>query len=365
MISKLQIKHISRFASQKLISPTVGIVGGYHGANLGDMALGYAVKARLKEKGVSSGLQTIYNLEKWPSTKFAIIGGGAVGYIDSLIRVYNKYKGAFSQIAFLGVDFNDEEYPDFLVEMFKAVPFLSCRSEEQAVKMKAITGRKDILFHPDIAYSLIQDYCRTIRTVAAANREKILLVNALPLYGYVKDGRVLPTNKYRDERPELYKHFEAMHANYMEFLRNEVESALKQGYAIHYLSFAPLDEKYGRLALDGLPVHYQPYHDDPFKMIRYMSSGAKAITTRYHATIFAIKLGIELSPIAYAKKNEFMLQSLGFLPEDYISVNALAEGKSIPRTGRSKLVSPIMVDQWETEAIDIIDSCINAILHNS
>lgn len=362
MLSKVQIGHIARFISQKINIPTVAIIGGYHGGNLGDMALGYAVKDRLKEKGYKSGLQTIYNLEKWPVAKYAIIGGGAVGYIDSLTRVYNRYKGKFSHVAFLGVDFNNDSYPDFLVEMFKAVPFLSCRSEEQALKMKTITGRHDIKFHPDIAYSLKKDYCRSIRDKRITNHKKLLLVNTLPLYGTMKAGKLEPLENYKEERPEVYENFSNMHTNYEKILRNEIERAISEGYAINYISFTPVDEQYGRLILKGLPVRYHPYQDDPFKMIQYMSIGSQAITTRYHATIFAIKLGLELKPIAYARKNEFMLQSLGLMPEDFIPAALLASAQSPNEFQKSIVISSTLIDKWETEAIDLIDSCIDAIL---
>jgi hypothetical protein len=169
-----QIQHLQRFASQHLRKPNVGIIGGYHGGNLGDIALGESVRQLLLKKNVHSGLQTIYNLEKWPKTEFAIIGGGAVGYVDSLRRVALRYKGQFSKVALLGVDFNEKNYPQDCVELIKGAAYVSCRSEQQAIILKKITGREDISYHPDIAFSLYPEFCLKQRS-SSANRKKVLI----------------------------------------------------------------------------------------------------------------------------------------------------------------------------------------------
>lgn len=45
-----QIQHLQRFASQHLRMPDVGIIGGYHGGNLGDIALGESVRQLLLKR---------------------------------------------------------------------------------------------------------------------------------------------------------------------------------------------------------------------------------------------------------------------------------------------------------------------------
>ncbi|MFN9710778.1 MAG: hypothetical protein ACK55K_05155, partial [Bacteroidota bacterium] len=78
-INSPRFNQLSRRFRQQLSIPDVAVIGGYHGVNLGDMALGASVKRQLQNRNITSGLQTIYNLEKWkwPPTNFAILGGGA------------------------------------------------------------------------------------------------------------------------------------------------------------------------------------------------------------------------------------------------------------------------------------------------
>lgn len=361
ILTKVQIAHLWRYFKQKVVLPKVAIIGGYHGGNLGDMALGMAVSNVLNEKGISNGLQTIYNLDKWPKVPLAIVGGGAVGYVDSLMKVYSRYKGNFAGLGFLGVDFNESKYPDDILLMIREAAFVSCRSEKQAERMRNISGRPDIYHHPDIAYSLLSDFCSAERKIKKSKQKKVF-VNVLPLYGIFKDGKVEPSANYKDERPELYKDFDLMHKNYSTAIRSTVEQALKEGYAVESAPFTSADGEYCKVILNGLPVKFPAYHADPVKMIKNLSTGERIISTRFHTTIFGLKTGARMQPVAYATKNELMLNELGLKPGEYLSTIDLAQGKD-------KLPSGIIGDndiiaKWEFESKSIIIKCVDSLRVN-
>ncbi len=361
MLSQTQIKHIARNLQQRIFKIPVGVIGGYHGGNLGDMALGKSVIDRLSAHHIRSGLQTIYNLEKWPLTPKAIVGGGAVGYADSLIRVARRYKSNYKNVALLGVDFNEESYPQECLDLIKNAAFVSGRSKAQADRLKEITGREVVYNHPDIAFSLINDYCAAQRSGKNTQVKKKMLVNVVPLYANLKDGVINSVERYRSERPELYENFDRMHQSYKKVVRDLVEDALQQGYTVETIPFTPVDREYAIHILQGLPVQHNTYHPDTEKMIKYMGTADWVVATRFHTTIFALKLGVKLSPIAYATKNERMLAELGINRSAYLSTTDLANGVT------AKL-APFIADSgkiaaWENETVRSIDLCINALGH--
>ncbi|QDK78675.1 polysaccharide pyruvyl transferase family protein [Spirosoma sp. KCTC 42546] len=353
--SKAQIEHRLRWIKQLISTTDISVIGGYHGGNLGDMALGYSVRDILLKRGLKSNLQTIYNLEKWTKTKSAIIGGGAIGYIYSLEKIANQYKGNYGNIGILGVDFNEPFYPQELMELLKNVAFISCRSKAQADKMMALTGRNDIVSHPDIAFSFKDDYCEGIRN--SLNKSKKLLINIVPLYGKVTNGVLEPIEKYKEERSNLYENFQVMNNSYRSVLRKITEKALDEGFSVETIPFTSDDEEYGKLLLKGLSVKHNSYSPDPYKMLYKMANAEWALTTRYHSTIFAIKLGIKITPIAYATKNELMLNELGFKRDQFLTTDDLAAG--IDTIKNSLYVDKVKINQWEKSCFDQINSCIS------
>lgn len=326
MMSYIQVQHRLRNIQQKISGLAVGVIGGYHGGNLGDIALGTSVTSVLEEQHVKTGMQTIYNLDKWPKAPYAIVGGGAVGYVDSLTRVAKRYKGNFGKVSLLGVDFNEKSYPQECIELIQQAAYVSGRSEAQAERLKTMTGRKDIHFHPDIAFSLYPDYCEKQRARQRDAKPGKLMINLIPLYGRLVDGVMVPSDQYREERPELYAAFQQMHASYTEVVRTVVTKAIADGYEVETIPFTPDDDTFGRFILEGLPVTHAKYHADPHKMLKHMSTAKMIFATRYHTTIFALKLGIPFFPIAYAVKNELLFKELGVARSQFISSEDLAKG---------------------------------------
>jgi hypothetical protein len=354
-LTATQIKHLSRNLQQRLFKIPVGVIGGYHGGNLGDMALGKSVIDRLSFYKINSGLQTIYNLDKWPLAPKAIVGGGAVGYADSLSRVARRYKNNYHNVALLGVDFNEESYPQDCTDLIRNAAFVSGRSKAQADRLKELTGREVVYNHPDIAFSLINEYCVKQRTKQQTGKKK-MLVNVVPLYANLKDGVISSVERYRSERPELYQNFDVMHKSYQKVVRDLVERALQEGYVVETIPFTPVDREYAIHILQGLPVTHLAYHSDTEKMIKYMATADWVVATRFHATIFGLKLGAKLSPIAYASKNERMLDELGVDRSAFLSTGDLANG--LVTALEPIKVESNKISKWENETVQSIDLCI-------
>lgn len=362
-ITTLQIKHITRNVQQKITGVAVGVIGGYHGGNLGDMALGESVTTVLGESNIKTGLQTIYNLAKWPKAPYAVVGGGAVGYAGSLLKVAQRYKGSYEKVALLGVDYNEKTYTGEGLDLIKGAAYLSCRSKAQAERLMALSGRTDISHHPDIAFSLHRDYCAKQRASGQYRNHKKLLVNVIPLYGKLEDGIMVPSVQYESERPELYKAFGQMQTSYRNYVRAVVSKAITDGFEVETIPFTPQDGTFAMHLLEGLPVKHIAYHADPLRMIRYMATAGVVLATRYHTTIFALKLGIPIYPVAYAVKNELLLQDLGINRDQFLSTADLANG-------REDLLPPVTVDaalitNFEMKSRAAVDASIDALKINN
>ncbi len=358
-MNSIQIKHRTRNLGQWLKKITVGVIGGYHGGNLGDIALGESVLEVLHKRSVKSGLQTIYNLEKWPSTPYAIIGGGAIGYIDSLRKIVNRYNGDYSKIALLGVDFNEDQYPDDCKNLFQNSAYVSCRSQKQSNKIQQLVPGKEIFNHPDLTFSFRMNYCENIRNKPKEHSIKKLLINVVPLYSEISNGQIKPQMRFKNERPELFENFETMHACYKKVIQTAVNKAILDGYVVESLPFAQEDELFSKIILEGLPVKLNKFVSNPDSILKFMAKADWIISTRFHATIFAMKLGLKFTPIAYAVKNELLLLEGGIDRTQFLTTGDMANGVST-------LPPPIKVDsklikQWAERSHNAISNSINSL----
>lgn len=354
-----QLLHRLRNIRQRVKAPQVAVTGGYHYGNLGDMALGESVAEHLKNRSVPCGLQTIYNLDKWPKATRAVVGGGAVGYGDSMTQIIRRYQGSYHHVALLGVDFNEASYSEECLKLFRECAWISCRSQPQAESLGKMCGRTPEA-HPDLVFSLHRDFCQNIRQDRQQPKAKRLLVNVIPLYGTLNQGRVVPDEGYRNERPFLYDHFDEMQRSYRQAVRTTVQRALDEGYQIESVPFTYEDEEMGRLILDGLPVKHWHYHPYPRKMLALMASADWVLATRFHATIFGFKLGARITPIAYASKNEALLQSLGADRSSYLTTDDLARGNHI--APEPQKIPEDVVTAFETQTSRAISACLDSVL---
>jgi len=360
-INSPRFNQLSRRFRQQLSIPDVAVIGGYHGVNLGDMALGAAVSRQLQNRNISSGLQTIYNLErwKWPLTNFAILGGGACGYNSALEPLYNRYKSKLDRVALLGVDFNENHFSSKSLALLSECKWISCRSIEQAQSLRSITQRADIQVHPDLAFSLSFDDMRPLDHCKIG--KPVFLMNVVPLYGKIVDNQIIRNQQYQKERTSLYESWHVLYDNYRTYVRKLAEIAIDQGYRVETISFSPLDELAAKIILDQLPVSHHAYSDDLTLMVKKMSLADLVFATRYHATIFALKLGLYLIPFAYAKKNEHLFNLLNipenqyFTPEDLISDRIFSHD-----------LTPVNYDHQqiknlETKAVHYMNMCLNTL----
>jgi len=302
----LKYRHILRNLLQKLTTTNVAVIGSYHGGNVGDMALGTTIQKILASQGIASDLQTLHNLEKWPKRTFAIIGGGAVGYNEALQKVYDRYVGQFDKVAFIGVDFNEKDYSETSKILLNNAAFISCRSQHQQAKLSQILNRTDIQYHPDIVFAMNMPQQK-----AGASKRPKFLINAIPLYGFFEKGKLQPEVQFKQEKPEIYTHFETVHTHYRKYMLDLAMRFKTQGFDVETLPFSTEDELYCEAFFQNIDfIKHNRYTSEPSKIAALVQSADTILATRYHATILGIRNRKNIFPLAYASKNEELLQKI-------------------------------------------------------
>jgi hypothetical protein len=351
------IQHKINWMTQQFSKNNIRIVGGYHYGNIGDMAMGMSAKEFLEIKGLPAQLQTIYNLKYWPNKKYTILGGGAIGYTFCLNQIQKSLKGDFKQLGICGVDFNEKNYPDSIIEMLSKAAFISTRSKSQAELISALTQRKDIKAYPDLAFAYrISTYKKIRSPFDQSNCKPRLLFNMVPLYGQLKGAKLVVSKQYEQERPEIIHN----HANYLSayigFIKSHVRTAIEQGIDVVHIPFTPSDEAYAKMVFKEPEIIHLPYSSDPRSIEFRINPTDKFITTRFHATLFAIRSGASVLPIAYAKKNEELLSALGWENHEFFRLTENIDKKidTIP----FKKIDYSIIDRMEEKAKEGLVDCL-------
>jgi polysaccharide pyruvyl transferase WcaK-like protein len=358
VLLRSQFDHRLRWLRQKLAGPTVGIVGGYHGGNLGDMALGAACEGPLRKAGYSTGLQTIYSLPSWPACEFAVLGGGAIGYREPLQNVYARYGKSPERVFFLGVDFNDEsavlEFADFL----RNAGMITCRSRAQAEQMQRLLGRPDVRYHPDLVFALRTSFNQLPKT--REDNQRVLGVNCATFF-WLESGRdYVPGSAWetevRQRSPHLAPWISTLGPSYVKAFRTVLKRARQEGWQIWHVPFTPADDRFARHFLSSQVDRFIRYTPDPFHVLQTFRSFSRFLPTRFHSLVFALLSSTAVIPFCYAEKSEQLFFTLGVPLASQITAREIA------------IDSPLLTQAWESpvriddEVLDRAERDVSAVL---
>lgn len=345
--------NVARCVGQYLNKPDLAVIGGYHGGNLGDMALGSGIVIPAEKMGLQAGLQMIYNLEKWSEVSPAIVGGGAITYRDCLDRLWSRYQNNPKSLAMVGIDFEDWEAVSDHGDFIKSLAYVSTRSEEQAARANELLNTDIVQFHPDIAFSLVPP----LKKMPITNGRR-LIINVTPRYHLAGPGQIF------NELEEPLK-MSFMAGRYGEFCRRVCEVALQSGYQVDHVPFTPSDTKAAEIIFAGLPVKMLSYSPSPSKIMQLMSTYDAFFPSRYHSTIFSLLLDSSCLPFTYAKKCVRLLKEMGVHENNYVTNADLLDKATYERKADSIaegfIVDKNIVQEFQSRSTAAVATALAAV----
>ncbi len=307
-----KLLHRTRCALQYINQPILGIAGGYHYGNLGDMALGASIQALAKNVGISSGLQTIYNLNRWPKTERLIVGGGALIDSRTLDIIFKQYKNP-ETVAICGVDIEDYEALHTHRKSLLKTAYLSTRSEFQAQQVNEILGMEKAMFQPDIAF------CLPVPKRAKSIEHPIAILNVCSRF-VSRDPTIT-----RDQNVTGNPNLETLSLSYDSLFVQSASKLSSVGFDVIHVPFTPDDDRFARNLFKSSPVKCLQYTANPFKVLGLFQNASFAIPSRYHSLVFSLIVNCPVLPFAYADKSVRLLNELGINKRCYLDINDLAE----------------------------------------
>jgi hypothetical protein len=318
-LSILQLRHRLRFVLQHLQCLSLAVVGGYHYGNLGDMALGYGI-LRQSSYFLSSGLQTVYNLNSWSHAPLAVLGGGAVIHDDTLKLICNKYNAR--NVAFCGVYIEDWEALESFGDWISNLSYFSLRSSQQLVTLRNLMPYCNASCHPDIVFSLADAFSAPKKTRSTST--PVALINVTPRFHLAKKHSVC-----LDDELSTPTTFGRLSRGYADLMRCLSYHLMKSGFRIKHVPFTPSDTLVARHILHDLPVEFSKYSPNVLKALESYRSADFAFGSRYHSLIFSLIMGLPMSGLAYASKSSRLLLDLSTPFGSFFSLDDLLDNDTI------------------------------------
>ncbi len=284
--------------------PEVSILGAYHGQNVGDLALGEAIRNIVNQDGSTGVLQDLYCLHQQRIGDTIILGGGGTGVEDNISQLANACGDKARQTAVIGVEFAGDfpKFPDKALSYLEDVCYISCRSKNQAEMVGDVLQRDDVYFNYDNAFAL-----ENISNPSVIDGERVLGYNARQLTSVWTGDRFEPHPEVGRTSP-YEKHLEQA---YIQVLKRALNAYQSKGWKIVHLPFAIEDSLYAKTYLRSQTDTFLPYSSDIRDITGHVAKCNKIISTRYHSLILAIKCQIPVVPILYAKKCTDLINDLG------------------------------------------------------
>ncbi len=309
---KVRIRKWGKELYHWIDQPDVSILGAYHGENVGDLALGNAVCELVNQAGGTGSLQDLYRVERQCIGDTIILGGGATGVENNILRLAEGYSDRASRTAMVGMDFSGDfaDYSDEALSYLRDVRYISCRSKEQTEMVGGGLQREDIQFHYDNAFAL-----KGTGNPSIVRGDRVLGYNALNLFMMWTGERFEPGTPleewYRKVDSPILPYVERIGPAYVRVLSEALSAYQGMGYRVVHIPFTPEDSLFAKTHLRPQTDAFLPYSSNVNDIIGHVANCDRLLSTRYHSLIFGIKCQIPTIPILYAVKCADLLKDLG------------------------------------------------------
>lgn len=312
----IKLNENKKIISQHLIKPKLGILGAFHGTNVGDNTLGLSVANICKFQNLRYGLQNIYNLGVYPKSELTICAGGATGVNSNITLLAQSHPDSAAQTALIGMDFAADigDFSDHALEFLSNVKYISCRSKNQAQKVALALNRDDIHYQLDNAFAY--DFNSHNQEFIEKNN-KIFGFNALPFFmqWVRKKGFSTGTSLeswYRKNNNNFAKYIQKLGPQYIEYIQKVLSIYISRGWQVHHIPFTPEDDVFAKtfFKMDG--VNFIGFNPSPQKTFLHISNCDIFLSTRYHSLVFSLIARVPCIPFMYAGKCNDLISDIGF-----------------------------------------------------
>lgn len=280
------------------------LLGAYHRNNLGDLALGEAVSARLRGPFATAVIQDAI---RYDGQAAVVIGGGSLLTPDNIGRLRRAGIPA-NRVHAVGVDLwpriRDNWHRadlDYLGEFARVA--LRSRANYTLTASAGLVPADRLSWCYDNAFSLLK---------GAAASEPVsgtVGINMMPHLFELRHRSFVPSGNMARKR--FGDRAGAAADTYVELFRSLVARQARAGRQVTHVPFTTEDDLFARTALTGLPVRFAPYEPSVRRMIDRLRGLELFVGTRYHAFVFALGLGVPFVGIAYAGKCENLGEDVG------------------------------------------------------
>lgn len=315
LFSKIEAKAINAIRVRAPMRPLT-VLGGYHGENTGDWAMGTAIRAAATSQNIHARTLAMRDCERLKSARNVIIGGGAVATPEALKRVAEIWSSNPFRVALVGVDFsaNMAEFSPQIQKMCQAATSIGLRHKSQLQRVRDWSKNDQTYVHADVAFSLeLPDL--------NAPKSRTLTMNVLPLFRVHAAGRFQAGSAlsamYQRNKSKFHDKIEHIAAAYVGFVRRIANAYSDKGYQIVHIPFAPEDDAFARAILPKR-TRFVPFSLSFARCEQEIASSELFVPTRFHAVVAGIRTRTPILPIAYAGKVEGLLTDFGVTPSQII-----------------------------------------------
>jgi len=301
------------------------VLGGYHGENTGDWAMGQAIKSAARAQNIDAQLIAMRDIGRIETiAKHVIIGGGAVATPEALNPIADIWAEIPFRVTLVGVDFSASmnEFSPNVQRMCQAATSIGLRHEAQFMRVRNWSKNEQTYVHSDVAFALRMPNIER-------ERSRTLAMNLLPLFHVHSSGRFKPGSAlsamYQRNNSKFFGRIEDIAGAYVRFVKNIEMDYSNRGYSVIHVPFAPEDDAFARAILPKR-TRFSPFSLDLCKIERKIAAAELFVPTRFHALVAGIRTKTPMLPIAYAGKAESLLTDFGVNRAELIDRETLFEG---------------------------------------
>jgi polysaccharide pyruvyl transferase WcaK-like protein len=298
--------------------PTV--VGCYNTSNVGDSSFATVLKALSAERGAGFDQASYGAVSPSQWSRPLLIGGGGLlnGQVETpltrLLLEPRRSRTAPLAMVSIATSYGVAPLRDELKAALSSARLLAVRDSVTANWLQAELPGAAVVQHPDIAFLLPE----LAGWRAPARQAGTIGINIMPVLMERTGGAWRPKKSlsaaFHRASPRVAAQGTATAEAYLSIVRQTVIALVQRGHRVVHVPFAMEDDGLARALLQGTGIAFNPFSEEPHRVLTAVASCEGFIATRFHGHVFALATGTPLHSLPYSDKCSLLLSDLGLPP---------------------------------------------------